>query len=597
MRSSIFPAGMLLAVGRVRAAATCGGGGGETFDYIIAGAGTCGLVLANRLSADPTIRVAVIEPGEDVRNNVNVTDPALFTVPFGTSIDWQYSTTPQPAGGNRTIPFHAGKAIGGTSTINGMTYIRGDKAQFDAWEASLGNEGWNWETLYPYYKKVEKFTIPSAAQTTAGATYDPEVHGEAGHVHTGFPFALVNGSFHGLAADSWAALGYAFNEDVNAGSVHGFSAWPQTLDRDLNLRFDAARAYYYGVEDRPNLTLIKGTVKKIVWARSAATDQSAVADGVEYVTPDGQSVRITAAKEVILSAGALRSPLILESSGVGNPSLLNSLGIETEIDLPGVGEYLQEQPNTDLGWVDKLNSTGSAPYATFSMAQDLFGDDLSSIEASTAAQIPAWAEKVAAASSHGAVAAANLEKLFRVQHDLIFKQNVTIGETLTALSQGFFISAMWLLLPFSWGSVHLTSVDAINAPAIDPKYFFIDFDLDVQIRLGRVAQKFWHTEPASKFVGAGILPEDGVLPLNATDAQWAGYISDTLAPNHHPIGTASMMSRELGGVVDPKLKVYGTKNVRVVDASILPLQFSGHLTATLYAVAERAAEFILETAS
>ncbi|KAI1281424.1 GMC oxidoreductase [Xylaria sp. FL0933] len=596
MRSSIFPAGILLAVGSSVRAATCGNGG-ETFDYIIAGAGTCGLVLANRLSADPTIRVAVIEPGEDVRNNVNVTDPGLFTVPFGTSIDWQYSTTPQPAGGNRTIPFHAGKAIGGTSTINGMTYIRGDKAQFDAWETNLGNEGWNWETLYPYYKKVEKFTIPSAAQTAAGATYDPEVHGEAGHVHTGFPFALVNGSFHGLAADSWAALGYAFNEEVNAGSVHGFSAWPQTLDRDLNLRFDAARAYYYGVEDRPNLTLIKGTVKKIVWARSAATGQGAVADGVEYVTPDGQNVRLTAAKEVILSAGALRSPLILESSGVGNPSLLKSLGIETEIDLPGVGEYLQEQPNTDLGWVDNLNLTGSAPYATFSTAQDLFGDDLSSIEASTAAQIPAWAEKVAAASSHGAVAAANVEKLFRVQHDLIFKQNVTIGETLSAISQGIFISAMWLLLPFSWGSVHLTSVDAINAPAIDPKYFFIDFDLDVQIRLGRGAQKFWHTEPVSKFVGAGVLPQDGVLPLNATDEQWAGYISDTLAPNHHPIGTASMMSRELGGVVDPKLKVYGTENVRVVDASILPLQFSGHLTATLYAVAERAAEFILETAS
>ncbi|KAI0433949.1 GMC oxidoreductase [Xylaria sp. FL1042] len=592
MRSSMFPASMLLAVGSARAA-TCG----EEFDYIIAGAGTCGLVLANRLSADPTVRVAVIEPGEDVRNNINVTDPALFTVPYGTSIDWQYSTTPQPAAGNRSIPFHAGKAIGGTSTINGMTYIRGDKAQFDAWEASLGNEGWNWDALYPYYKKVEKFTLPSAAQTAAGADYDPNVHGEAGHVHTGFPFSLVNGSFHGLAADGWAGLGYPRNGDVNAGSVHGFSVWPQTLDRDLNVRFDAARAYYYDVEDRPNLTIIKGTVKKIVWASSVAAGQSAVADGVEYVTPDGQNVMVTAAREVILSAGALRSPLILESSGVGNPSLLNSLGIETKIDLPGVGEYLQEQPNTDLGYVDKLNPTGFAPYATFSTAQDLFGDDLSSIEASTLAQIPAWAEKVAAASSHGVVAAANLEKLFRVQHDLIFKQNVTIGETLTALSQGFFVSAMWLLLPFSWGSVHLTSVDALNAPAIDPKYFFVDFDLDVQIRLGRVAQKFWHTEPVSEFVGAGVLPVDGVLPLNATDEQWSSYISDTLNPNHHPIGTASMMSRELGGVVDPKLKVYGTENVRVVDASILPLQFSGHLTATLYAVAERAAEIILGAAS
>ncbi|KAF2969249.1 hypothetical protein GQX73_g4370 [Xylaria multiplex] len=618
MRSPIFPAGMLLATLNVGVACD------ETFDYIIAGAGTCGLVLANRLSADPEIRVAVIEPGEDVRTNPNVTDPALFTIAYGTSIDWQYSTTPQPAAGNRIIPWHAGKAIGGTSTINdacmrvtGMTYVRGDKAQFDAFEA-LGNEGWNWESLYPYLKMIEKFTVPSGAQAAAGATYDPDVHGETGHVHTGFPFSLVNGSFHELAAGTWAALGYALNEDVNAGSVRGFSTTPQTLDRDRNIRSDAARSYYYDIEDRPNLTLIKGTVRRITWADSSVASQIVAAGGVEYVTPDGELVNITAAKEVILSAGALRSPLILESSGVGNPSYLKSLGIEAKIDLPGVGEYLQEQPNTVLAYSDRLNLSGSAPYATFSTAQDMFGSELSDIETSTLAQIPDWAKKVAA--SNGAVKAANVEKLFRIQHDLIFRQNVTIGETLTAISGGYFLSAMWLLLPFSWGSVHLTSIEAINAPAIDPKYFLIDFDLDVQINLGRLAQKFWHTKPVSDFVGGSVLPEDGVLPLNASDKQWASYIGDSceisftaqaltcsllwdekanarilvVMPNHHPIGTASMMSRELGGVVDPKLRVYGTKNVRVVDGSILPLQLSGHLTATLYAVAERAAEFIIE---
>ncbi|KAI0446069.1 GMC oxidoreductase [Xylaria telfairii] len=588
MRGSATPASILLAALSARVAY------GETFDYIIAGAGTCGLVLANRLSADPKIRVAVIEPGEDVRNNINVTDPGLFTVAYGTPIDWQYSTTPQPAAGNRTIAWHAGKAIGGTSTINGMTYIRGDKPQFDAWEA-LGNEGWNWNTLFPYYQKAEKFTIPSDAQAAAGATYDPEVHGEAGNVHTGFPFTLANGSFHGIAAETWEALGYPVIEDPNTGSVRGFSVWPQTLDRDQNLRFDSARSYYYAVEGRPNLTLIKGTVKRITWAHSSTASEAAVAEGVEYVAPDGELVQLTAAKEVILSAGALRSPLILESSGVGNPSLLNNLGIETLIDLPGVGEYLQEQPNTVLIYNNAKNIAGFAPYATFSTAQDMFGDETSAIKASTSAQIPDWAKKVADASI-GAVEAANVEKLLRIQHDLIFEKNVTIGESLTAMTQDYFITAYWLLLPFSWGSVHLTSVDAINAPAIDPKYFLIDFDLDVQIGLGRLAQRFWHTKPVGDLVGSGVMPTDDQLPLNATDEQWSSYISDTLAPNHHPIGTASMMSRELGGVVDSKLKVYGTENVRVVDASILPLQFSGHLTATLYAVAERAAEIIISAA-
>ncbi|KAI0911460.1 GMC oxidoreductase [Ustulina deusta] len=587
MRSRTF--GLWAAIACARTAC------GEAFDYVIAGAGTSGLVLANRLSADPGVRVAVIEPGEDVRDNANVTDPGRFTTAYGTSIDWLYSTTAQQGAGNRSLAFHSGRAVGGTSTINGMTYVRGDRAQFDAWEG-LGNDGWNWDALYPYYKKAEKFTVPSPAQTASGGTYDPGAHGEAGYVHTGFPFSLVNGSFHSLAVDAWATLGYPVNADVNAGSVRGFGADPQTLDRDRNVRFDAARAYYYAVEGRPNLKLIRGTVKRIVWACSAAaTGQTAVAGGVEYVAPDGELVRVAAAEEVILSAGALRSPLILEGSGVGNPSLLNSLGIKTEIDLPGVGEHLQEQPNTAIAYVDTLNLSGSAPFATFSTAQDMFGDELSSIEASTLASIPDWAEKVAAASN-GAVKAQNVEKLFRIQHDSIFRQNVTIGETLTAIFPGAFVSAVWLLLPFSWGSVHLTSAEAINAPAIDPKYFLVDFDLAVQIRLGRLAQRLWHTKPVSDLVGSGVLPMDGVLPLNATDEQWTSYIGGSFTPNYHPIGTASMMSRELGGVVDPKLKVYGTENVRVVDGSILPLQFSGHPTATLYAVAERAAELIIEAA-
>jgi choline dehydrogenase len=208
-----------------------------------------------------------------------------------------------------------------------MTYIRGDKDQFNAWEL-LGNKGWNWDTLYPYYKKAERFTTPNEAQTAAGATYEPKVHGEKGHVHVGFPFSLVNGSFHELAAEGWGDLGYSHIEDVNAGSVRGFSLWPQTLDRDQDIRFDAARAYYYTIEDRPNLTLIKGTVKTITWANSSESIESAVASGVEYITPKGDLLELKASKEVILSAGALRSPLILESSGVGNPRYLSTCSNE-----------------------------------------------------------------------------------------------------------------------------------------------------------------------------------------------------------------------------------------------------------------------------
>lgn len=471
-----------------------------------------------------------------------------------------------------------------------MTYIRGDKAEFDAWEY-LGNDGWNWETIYPYMKQVERFSSPTVAQQAAGASFNLEYHGWDGSVTTAFPFELSNGTLHELVQQSWEKLGYSLNPDVNGGETRGFSVWPQTLDREADIRDDAARAYYYPVEQRPNLKIIKGTATKITWADSVASDSPLLANGIEYQTTDGRTLTITATKEVLLSAGAVRSPPILERSGIGNPAILKRHGIETLVELHGVGEHLQDQPNTVLAYSSTINTTGTAPYATFATAQDIFGDKTAAIAATTAAKLSEWAGKVSEAN-HGAIDASTLEKIFRLQHDLIFKKNVTIAETLTSVSGDFLVSAFWLLLPFSRGSVHLKSAEAINDPAIDPEYLIVDFDLAVQTGLGRLSQDLWYTEPVSDLVVSNVLPGESILPRNATDEQWTAFISSTLAPNHHPIGSASMMSRELGGVVDPELKVYGTSNVRVVDASVLPMQMSGHLTATLYAVAERAAEFI-----
>lgn len=199
-----------------------------------------------------------------------------------------------------------------------MTYIRGDKAEFDAWE-SLGNDGWNWDTLFPYMKRVENFTLPTEAQYAAGAGFDAEYHGDSGALKTGFPFQLFNGSLHEVAEQTWENLGYPLNPDVNSGETRGFSIWPQTLDRDANVREDAARAYYYPVEQRPNLKIIKGTVTKLTWADPSTNSDTLAADGIEYRDVSGKTVAITTTKEVILSAGSVRSPLILEASGVGNP--------------------------------------------------------------------------------------------------------------------------------------------------------------------------------------------------------------------------------------------------------------------------------------
>ncbi|KAF5877852.1 putative glucose oxidase protein [Botrytis fragariae] len=516
----------------------------SAYDFVIIGGGTSGLVIANRLSEIPNITIAVIEAGFSVLNNTNVSSVDGFTLGLNTAIDWQYATTSQTYAGGRILGYNAGKALGGTSTINGMTYVRAALQQIDSWQVGLGNTGWNWSTLYPYYKKSESFTIPTPAQTAAGASYIPAFHGQNGPLKVGYAYDLNNGTLFSQVGRAWESLGVKRSRDINGGNVTGHMVGPSTLDREKNVREDAARAYYYPVQGRPNLhVFLNTTARRIAWAGNLGATYTA--GGVEVLNSNGEIEIINATKEVIVSAGSLRSPAILELSGIGNPIILQKYGIPTKIILPGVGENLQDQPNNAFAYESNSTYNGTVPYVTYA--------PLSSILPSVpAANLSTWASSISAAIN-GSISPGAMNYLLTIQNDLI-NQNVPDIEVIFG-----------------------NTVNTGSGP--------------VQVAIAKWTRKFW----AAKALASAFLemsPGYSVVPKNATDSQWETWIKSTFGSNNHPVGTCSMQGIASGGVVDSNLKVYRTSNVRVVDASILPHQLSGHLTSTLYAVAEKASDII-----
>ncbi|PQE31452.1 GMC oxidoreductase protein [Rutstroemia sp. NJR-2017a WRK4] len=562
-----------------------------TYDYVVVGAGTSGLVIANRLS-ELNVTVAVIEAGDSQLNNVNVSNPMGYGLAFGTEIDWAYQTTGQAYAGNTTQTMRAGKAIGGTSTINGMAYTRAEDIQIDAWE-TIGNDGWNWENLLPYYKKSQNLEAPATAQVEAGITYNPSVNALGGPLKTGWLNAADTTDFHNILNETYSTLNVSWNEDVNGGKMVGYNRYPATYDKELNVRFDAGRAYYYPIANRTNLHLYPNTfAQRITWKSGEKTPK---ANGVEVLAVNSTSpYTIQANKEVILSAGSLASPLILELSGIGNPTVLNKYNISVVVDLPTVGENLQDQTNTGLGYKSVQNNTyGAGDFVTYPTASQVFGDRLSNISSQVWNDLPSYAARVAAASGK-VTKASDLLQHFKLQYDLIFSEThpIPIAEILVTPSSTSFSTEYWSLLPFARGNIHITSAVPGTPAAINPNYYMLDWDIVGQIGVAQFIRELYSTAPFSSLIGEETKPGLDKVPANASVEQWFEWNKGVYRSNFHPVATAAMMPKEAGGVVDSKLKVYGTSNVRVIDASVLPFQVCGHLVSTLYAVAERAADLI-----
>ncbi|GKZ66590.1 hypothetical protein AnigIFM60653_002821 [Aspergillus niger] len=589
------------------------------YDFVIIGGGTAGLVVASRLSEDPNTSVLVLEAGADLTADPRVNIPIFYAALLGSDADWKFKSSPQPGLNGRVLGLNQGKTLGGSSSLNAHVFVPPFKGVIDSWEA-LGNPGWNWTMLRDYYSKA--YSSPTVTQDAKeGLAIEgwPELNKAKGPIQTSF------GNEAHPIRKAWAEL-FRNNGQYNAAdpfihsSVGSFSCLA-SIDSE-GKRSNSTSAYYKPVELRQNLhVLTNSLVEKILFDESKPPR----AIGVQY-SHDGVSKTFQARNEVILAAGAFQSPKILQLSGVGGAELLEKHGIHIVMDLPGVGQNLQDhmisytafQAKPEIETKDSLvrqepeaiglamqeyAATGSGPLASLGVYTyaylSLPDPDRSALRAVFTDDTPDNSQQHKATQAYYDIAkttildskqpsAAYLAALGQTN----YSKDLNDG-TIPAASPGKFITlGVMLSQPLSRGSVYITSNNPETPPMIDPGYLSNPLDLEVIARhllgiknlaespqLGELLeQPLKFRDPAADFQG----------DLDAAKK----YARDNLVSMWHFVGTCSMLPREKDGVVDSNLKVYGIEGLRVVDASAIPLVSTANLQATVYAFAERAADLI-----
>ncbi|KAI7265502.1 GMC oxidoreductase [Hortaea werneckii] len=380
---------------------------------------------------------------------------------------------------------------------------------------------------------------------------------------------MVGGNFSNTLNATFASLNLPLNGEPNAGHMRGYNIFPKTVDQIQNVREDAGRAFYLPISDRPNLDLYRNAFAQKLTLESKSHTSKPFANGVTFMSTNGTETTLSATRE--------------------DPG---KNGINVTVDNPFVGENLQDQTTTDTSYNATAEFKGAGGFIGYFNVDDVYGDKTANVSASIKQSIPQYARKTAK-SSGNVLSAQTLERLFSIQHDIIFKEKAVISEVIVnAPSSGSSLLEYWGLMPFSRGNIHIQSANASAPAAINPNYFMLKWDMMQQVGTAKMARAVANTSPFKDLLAGETLPGLAAVPANASDNEWASWLMKTYRSNFHYVFTAAMMSEDLGGVVDSDHLVYGTANVRVVDASVLPIQVSGHLTSTLYALAERAAERI-----
>ena len=528
----------------------------DDFDYVIVGAGSAGCVLANRLSADPNTRVCLLEAGPpDTSPLIHV---PLGMLPLMTHplLNWCFNTVPQPGTADRPIYAPRGKTLGGTSSINGMVYMRGHRGDYDEW-AAAANPGWSYREVLPYFLRSEH-------NEKFGAPY----HGKGG------PLNVCDVESYSPLMDMMFAaarrMGYPVIDDFNGADQEGFSRRQATMKNGR--RHSTSVAFLRPVMQRPNLAVQNGVlVDKIVFEGRRA----AGIDVIDMAAGNGRR-KIGARREVILAGGTYASPAILLRSGIGEAAELARLGIASVADLPGVGRNLQDHLITQVSHVTE----STVPYGL------------------TLAKLPwlAWQGVKYLATREGVFANNILHAggFIRSRPDLdrpdlqliLLPANRTL-ENPNAKGHGYGIIVL-LMRPQSHGRVSIASSDPLAPPRIDPQFLKERADVDLVVHGMKLARQMLADQAFDPVRGPEILPGEGVRD----DAALEAYARNRCATAFHPVGTCRMGPGD-DAVVDAQLRVHGVEGLRVADASIMPRVIGGNTNAPAIMIGEKAADMVL----
>jgi choline dehydrogenase-like flavoprotein len=529
----------------------------ETFDYVIVGAGSAGCVLANRLSEDPANKVAILEAGGS-DNWIWFHIPVGYLFAIGNPrADWLFKTDPEPGLGGRALNYPRGKVIGGCSAINAMIYMRGQKQDYDGWR-QLGLSGWGWDDVKPLFMRQQDHF--------GGLT---EHHGAGGGWRVEEP--RMRWEILDAFIEAAKARGIRETKDFNTGSNEGVGYFQ--VNQRNGLRWSAAKGFLKPALNRPNLKLIRNAdVSRILFEGPRAV-------GVEYVGPKGKAT-IKAEAEVILSAGAIGTPKLLQLSGIGPGEALRDLGIDVVSDLPGVGanlqDHLQLRPVFKVHGVRTLN----VEYQSL-LRRGWMGMQFLFQRRGPLTMAPSQLGLFTRSSPD--YETPNLQ--FHIQPLSLDR----FGEPMHPF--GAFTVSVCNLRPTSRGFVRAIARDPKAAPSIRPNYLQTPEDRQVAVDALRLARHIVSAEPLRRYRPEEYRPGKGCQ----TDAELekaAGEIGTTI---FHPVGTAKMGVREDPmAVLDERLRVRGVPGLRIADASVMPNITSGNTAAPTMMIAEKAAAMILE---